>query len=229
MIQQPSIGVTLVFCRGLVSEAFPSLLSRCLCWSTGKGNRATLVSPTPSAPAPPWAALLPGRAPSTPRSSSTLCSTSRCTPWPPPPTHTPHRHTSRGWRRSVLQNTRGRCCLHARTATTNGETLLLFWLKVSRPHSFSLHVAPVSPSSLYGSPSPSSSEVSDMTRNPRVSCTSSVVTVRWTPLRCCLSCSSVPRHCSLQLPVHGFYSVEAELKTACARCSGGPWSPLSHL
>lgn len=129
MIQQPGIGVTLFLCTGLVSEAFPSLLFRCLCWSTGKGSRATLASPNQSAPARPWAALPPGRAPSTPRSSSTLCSTSRCTPWPPPLTHTPHQHTSRGSRRSVLQNTRGRCCLDARTATTNGETLLFFLVK----------------------------------------------------------------------------------------------------
>lgn len=29
-----------------------------------------------------------------------------------------------------------------------------------------------------------------------------------------MSCSTVPCHCSLQLPVHGLYSVEAELNTA---------------
>lgn len=107
---------------GLVFKAFLPLRFRCLCLSTGKGSRGTLGNPNQLAPARPWEALPLARASSAPRSFITLCSTSGCTPWPP--LQTPHQHTSRGLRRSVLQTTRGQSCLSARKATTNGEMLL---------------------------------------------------------------------------------------------------------
>lgn len=100
----------------------PPLLLRCLCWSTGKGSRATPGSPNPWAPARPWAGPPPDPAPSTPRTSTTLCSPRRCTPWPPPRAPTPHQHTPPRLRRSAPPTTRGRCCPGATTATTSGET-----------------------------------------------------------------------------------------------------------